>query len=250
MNWVDGPLLAIDFETTGVDVYEDRAVTCAVVQISEDRQVAMEQHVFLTGVEIPEGATAIHGWTNDMVEAEGVEPELILPVIGRALMDAMALGKPIVAYNARFDLTLFNVESERYGMEPLEFERVIDPFIIDKYLDRFRRGKRTLISLCEHYNVLLDGAHDAGFDAIAAARLAWRMGTSIPALGSMDLDDLHEAQIGWAYDQAASFKAYLVSEFGKTDKKIAGAWPTFPEDDDVPLDPGRQPLRWSSNPYG
>jgi DNA polymerase-3 subunit epsilon len=42
---------------------------------------------------------------------------------------------------------------------------VVDPLVIDKWLDRYRKGSRKLEAICAHYGAVLDEAHDADFDA-------------------------------------------------------------------------------------
>lgn len=103
---------------------------------------------------------------------------------------------------------------------------VIDPYVIDKQVDKYRKGSRKLTALCEHYKVRLDGAHDAAADAIAAARVAWRLGSVFPKLAAMDVEALHHAQIEWAAAQAASLQEY----FRKKDPAavVEGAWPLVP----------------------
>lgn len=253
MNWSEGPLLAIDFETTGIDPFEARPVTVAMCAI-KDRIAHTKLEVINAGIEIPEGATEIHGWSTAMVREQGEPPRIVIPDVAEMLRQTMAEGIPIVVFNARYDLTLLNEELRRLDLQPLIFEKVIDPFVIDKYLDRYRPGKRTLTALCDHYQVTLEEAHEAGSDAIAVARLAWRMGSEIPELGVMDLDDLHASQMDWAYDQAVNFKAWLVTTHGNT-KPVPGGWPVQDgPDDDVELveKKGRidhLPAGWDS-PYG
>ena len=48
---------------------------------------------------------------------------------------------------------------------------VLDPRVLDKHIDPYRRGGRKLTDLCAHYKVALDGAHSADADAIAACRV-------------------------------------------------------------------------------
>lgn len=236
LNWSEGPLLAIDFETTGIDPHTARPVTCALVRIEEGEAFTVV-NLMDCGVEIPEEAAKIHGWTTERLRDEQAEPpEVVMPIIRAMVYNALREGVPLVAFNARYDLTLLNAELVRGGLEPLEYRRVIDPLIIDKAIDTYRPGKRQLGPMCYHYQVKLEDAHDAGHDAIAVARLAWRMGHDLPALGEMDLDELHDAQVQWAYDQAVSFKSFLEERYGQTDRRVAGGWPveTGP-DDDVPL---------------
>lgn len=98
--------------------------------------------------------------------------------------------------------------------------------MIDKHVDRYRPGKRTLTHLCQHYAVPLGDAHSADADALTACRVAWRQGTLYPQLARMSLDELHQAQIGWAVEQAASLQAH----FRETDPEatVEGAWPVIP----------------------
>src|SRR5690606_9444921 len=98
----------------------------------------------------------------------------------------------ITVFNAPYDLSLLHREALRHGLEPLAAPSpVIDPLVIDKAVDRYRRGKRTLEVSAEHYGVDLLDAHDAGADAIAAGRVAQaivrRFASELPA----DADALH-----------------------------------------------------------
>ena len=102
-----------------------------------------------------------------------------------ALADAAGRGLPIVAYNAAYDLTLLEREAARYGIAPLPGPGpVIDPLVIDKAVDRYRRGKRTLTAAAEHYGVALPNAHDAGADAVAAGRVAQAIARAYPELAA------------------------------------------------------------------
>lgn len=95
---------------------------------------------------------------------------------------------PLVVFNARYDLTVMDRECARLGIPMFDIgRRVVDPMLLDKILDRYRKsfpfGKvegavstRTLSGMCGVYGVRLDGAHDAACDALAAARIAYRMG--------------------------------------------------------------------------
>lgn len=230
-SWHLGRLVGFDLETTSPDPLTARIVTACVVHCGGGEPT--EARTWLTdvdGEEIPDGAAAIHGVTTERARAEGVDLRAAVEEILDALSHAAMAGQPIVAMNARYDLTLLDREAERYGMTPLEQRRgqlrVVDPFVIDKHVDRYRPGKRTLTHLCQHYQVPLDGAHTADADAVAACRVAWRQGSRYPQLAGMSLDELHQAQIGWAAEQAASLQAH----FRETNAEavIEGAWPIIP----------------------
>lgn len=86
---------------------------------------------------------------------------------------------------------------------------MIDPLVIDKAVDRYRKGKRTLEAACAHYGVTLDGAHDASVDAIGAGHVARaiieRYSAELPAT----LTELHAQQVLWHQQQADSFESWM-----------------------------------------
>ncbi|WP_145503198.1 3'-5' exonuclease [Streptomyces sp. CFMR 7] len=227
MTWHLGRLAGFDLETTGPDPLTARIVTACIVQLGgQQPTVAANWLTDVDGEEIPDGAAAVHGISTAKAHAEGVPLKEAVGEILAGLTQVILAGVPIVAMNARYDLSLLDREAARFGLDPLPAGPVIDPFVIDKQVDRYRSGKRTLTALCEHYEVRLDGAHSADADAVAACRVAWRQATRYPQLAAMTLDELHTAQVGWAAEQAAS----LQEHFRKTrpDAVVEGAWPLIP----------------------
>jgi DNA polymerase-3 subunit epsilon len=232
MSWHLGRLCGFDLETTGVDVEEDRIVTACVVQWGGKHPTTSTTWLANPGVDIPEGAAAVHGITTEQAQAEGQPAGQVVQQVVQALAQTFNAGIPIVAMNAPFDLTMLDREARRHRVFPLaDYEegrlRVIDPRILDKQVDKYRSGKRTLTDLCAHYGVPLDGAHSADADALAACRVAWRLGSRFPKLAELDLDGLHKAQVEWAAEQAASFQAHRRRK-GETDAVIDGSWPLRP----------------------
>ncbi|PJN38961.1 DNA polymerase III subunit epsilon [Streptomyces sp. CB02959] len=231
MSWHLGRLAGFDLETTGPDPLTARIVTACVVQCGGGQDTASTTWLTdVDGHEIPDEAAAIHGVTTARARAEGVDLRAAVEQILDTLAVAMAAGTPLVAMNARYDFTVLDREARRYGMTPLTGRpgqfRVVDPFVIDKQVDRYRRGKRTLTALCQYYAVPLDGAHSADADALAACRVAWRQGTRYPALAAMSLDELHTAQTAWAADQAAGLQEYFRK--ANPDAYVEPAWPVIP----------------------
>ncbi|MDX5568451.1 3'-5' exonuclease [Streptomyces sp. ID05-04B] len=231
MSWHLERLAGFDTESTGVNVEEDRIVTACVVQCGGGLPAAPGNWLADPGVPIPEAAAAVHGITTEKARAEGRSAGEVVEEVITTLTAIVLSGIPVVAMNAPFDFTLLDREARRHGVQPLtdivgDDLRVIDPRVLDKQVDMFRRGKRTLTDLCAHYKVPLDGAHSADADAIAACRVAWRLGSQYPKLAELDLDGLHKAQTVWAAEQAASFQAHL----RKKDPQavIDGSWPLRP----------------------
>jgi DNA polymerase-3 subunit epsilon len=232
MSWHLGRLCGFDLETTGVDVEQDRIVTACVVQCGGKHPTQSVTWLANPGVDIPEGAAAVHGITTEQARTEGQPAGQVVEQVVAALVEVVLSGIPIVAMNASFDLTMIDREARRHRVMPLtdrvgDSLHVVDPRILDKQVDTYRPGKRTLTDLCRLYEVPLDGAHSADADALAACRVAWRLGSRYPKLAELDLDSLHKAQIEWAAEQAASFQAHLRGK-GQTDAVIDGSWPLRP----------------------
>ncbi len=230
-NWHHGRLAAFDIESTGTDPQNDRIVTATVSVVGGGQDEDSTSWLADPGIEIPPGAASVHGVTTERARAEGRPAAEVVAEIVDKLGTEVARGVPIVAFNARFDLTMLDREARRHGIVPLSERghpvRVVDPLVIDKQLWKYRKGKRTLTAVCEVYNVVLseEDAHAADADAIAAARVAWRLGQKYPEL-QMDLAELHDAQIAWAAEQAESLEQWFRSQ-GK-DEICEREWPIVP----------------------
>ena len=115
----------------------------------------------------------MHGITDERAQRFGRPPGEVVAEILAAIRSVFGRGFPLVVYNAPYDLTLLAAEAARHRLWPLETTApIVDPFVLDKEVDRFRKGKRTLTAATEAYGVALTDAHDAGADAIAAGRFA------------------------------------------------------------------------------
>ncbi|GAA0900487.1 3'-5' exonuclease [Streptomyces thermoalcalitolerans] len=234
MGWHRELLIGFDLETTGTDIETDRIVTAAVVGLEPDGAVSTERTWLLDpGVAIPEEAAAIHGISTEHAREQGVPAPCAIEEITQVVAETLHAGTPLVVMNARYDLSLLDRECRRYGLEPLG-ERlgagpspVVDPLVIDKHVDKYRKGKRALHALCAYYGVPLDDAHNAKADAVAAARVARRMGEKYRPIGMMSLADLYDLQVRAAAEQSASLQAYLRRTTNPT-AVVESAWPVVP----------------------
>lgn len=228
-GWHEGPLAGFDLETTSPDPETARIVTAAIVVRGDDAPPEDYSWLVSPGIEIPAEATAVHGITTERAQAEGIDPAKAAEEISRRLAALVLDRLPLVIFNAPFDLTVLDREARRHALPGFGDVLdgcagfVIDPFVLDKHLDPYRKGKRTLTANCEHYRVKLDGAHDAGNDALAAMRLAWKIAATHPSVAAMPLTGLHDLQVKARAAQAASFQDYLRRQ-GK-DEVIDGSWP-------------------------
>lgn len=234
MTWHKGMMLAFDLETTGIDVERDLIVTGCVSLINGTTGEA-QTHTLLAdpGIEIPDAAFQVHGISTEYAAEHGDDPVHVVEVLDDALMSQVVDGVPIVGYNLAYDLTLLDRETRRHGLEPFGDQlaaargTVIDAYVLDKHLDKWRKGSRKLVDACAHYGVRIDGAHDAAHDATAAARVAYRIAQRNPRIGNMPLHELHELQVKAKAEQAQSFRAYLAKQ-GKPHDDVRDEWPVVP----------------------
>lgn len=231
MGWHRELLIGFDLETTGTDPREARIVTGAVIEVRDGEPLGRREWLADPGVSIPAEAVAVHGISGERATAEGSPADQVADAIADVLTAHWSAGVPVVAYNAAFDLTLLSAELRRYGLPSLRDRLggadpapVIDPYTIDRSVDRYRRGKRNLEAVCAEYGVALDSAHDAAADALAAARLAGAIAGRHPKVAALGPAELHLRQIDWHAEWAADFQSFLRRK-GDATATVDGAWP-------------------------
>ncbi|MDH2392287.1 3'-5' exonuclease [Streptomyces sp. HNM0663] len=235
-HWYDGPLAAFDTETTGVDVEEDRIVSAAlVVQDLAGGQPRTTRWLVDPGVPVPAEATEVHGLTEEHLHRHGRWPAPVMEEMARALAEQCAAARPLVVMNAPFDLTLLDRELRRHRASSLcrYLENVplcvLDPRVLDKHLDRYRKGRRTLADLCAHYEVELAGAHDAAADATAALEVVRAVGRRFASrLERLSPAELHTLQAVWHAAQARGLQAWFARS-GMPEESVDPSWPLRPE---------------------
>jgi len=228
INWAR--LAVFDLETTGVDTETSRIVSaCIAVLNGQGLVTARWDWLADPGVEIPAGATAVHGISTDRARQYGRDAHTVVAEITQSLRVLFDLGVPVVIFNAPYDLTLLDRECRRHSVAPLQNPGpVIDPLVIDKALDRYRRGKRTLVATADLLGVALDVAHDAGADAIAAGRVALAQASAFGRELDMTPDELHQRQAVWFSDQAARFTEYIRRISSDDTFRAPAEWPVQP----------------------
>jgi DNA polymerase III subunit epsilon len=204
-------LAVFDLETTGLDLREARIVTACAVEIDQFGQVVGDNMEWLAdpGIEIPEAASNVHGVTTEIARANGRNAKEVVGELLQTLSGFFAKGIPVVAYNAPYDFTILHFEALRHGLEPIaEPKPVIDPLVLDKFVDTYRSGKRTLEVAARTYGVSLDDAHNATADAVAAGRVAQAIAKKFGSKLPDDLVVLHNAQVEWSASQDASYEKF------------------------------------------
>lgn len=228
--WHRGPLASYDCETSGLNTSTDRIVTAALVRPNGDVRRWISD---ADGIEIPTAASDIHSYTTDVVRAKGRPAKQVVEEIADAIAGELGAGHAaLVVMNAPFDLPLLDAECARHGV-PTVAERighpispVIDPLVLDRAADKYRKGKRNLETLAAHYEVPLAEAHQAHADAGAALGVARAIAEKYPDL-QVPARVLHGWQIKMHERWAANYEGFL-RRSGKPNATVDGTWPLRP----------------------
>lgn len=212
-------LLTLDFEATGTDPKEARIVQFFAGVLDGDKWLDTIDGIVNPGVEIPAGAVEVHGITNERARVEGMRKKDALVSIREFLSQYRDL--PFVIMNARYDVVLLNSELSRNKMRVIPTSRIhfIDPLVIDRGKDRYRKGKRKLENLAEHYGVPFNHmlAHDAAYDCLIAGQVA---AAQIGIYGM----PTNAAQAKWHREWAEHYEEYLRGQ-GDAEAVIERGWP-------------------------
>lgn len=164
-KWWEGRIVGYDTETTGTDVHTDRIVTASIVFTAPGQRPRSIEWILDPGIEIPDEAAQVHGWTNDRVLQRVGEPGMAVRVTtddhGRThdmpmhadgalfelaghLAGAIHRGEPLVIANAAYDATITDTELLRHGIDPIHvrptgWRGVVDPIVLEKQWDPYRK---------------------------------------------------------------------------------------------------------------
>jgi DNA polymerase-3 subunit epsilon len=283
--WWTGGALGFDLETDSADPLDARIITCGMVDLarSGDSAVHDEMELMLQPErDIPAAATAIHHITTQQAMRDGALREVGIAQIVATIGELAGEYRPLVGHNVSYDLTVLDREMRRTGIGrlatvaddfgslgqvwivPVSGDRlgpipVIDTFVLDKAIDKYRPGKRQLSFVAAHYGVpMAEGsAHGATADVIACLRIAiviagrtqWDMddllacyrdrrkpfevAAALQELGGIELAELHVRQQRWAGEQAMGLRDHFLRHPDKGDaKSVDGRWPIRPLDQD------------------
>lgn len=246
--WGENPILTLDTETTAANPEEALIldVFTGFIAKKPDGTYHVERwQTFVNpGVDIPEESIAIHGITNEKVQAEGISPAEMLVKLKHVLRRALGFGATLVIMNAPYDLTVLDREAKRHGVDPLKaaYEDdlcpVLDPGVLDKRFTKYRKrvsetqGARCLKTICQAYELSWDdnAAHGAEYDAMQTARVAMKMArysaASVMSLiteknwrkeDALNISQtrylspvqLHQFQVDWYKEQSDGLREYF-----------------------------------------
>lgn len=221
--------VGFDIESTGIDPEVDRIVTFSII-VQDGENATVHEWMIDPGVEIPDGASNVHGITTDVARELGRTPAEALREVWAELRDA-AEDSILTAYNCPFDLTMLRAELKRHGIIDHDSDAVedlvaavgiIDPLVIDKAIDPYRKGSRKLIDVSQHHGFSLTNAHNSTADVEATIFLAKKF------LGMLrdgsTMGQLMELQAASKAEQAQSLSNYFRKQ-GREDWEVDGSWP-------------------------
>jgi ATP-dependent DNA helicase DinG len=232
-------VVAIDLETTGLDVAEDRIIEIGAVRMQAGEVLEEYGTLINPSIVIPDYTTLLTGiHPEDVVGAPRIED--VLPDLLRFVGDA-----PIIGHSVGFDLSFLNKHGLFTSNTPLDtydLAAVLLP----------REPRYNLTSLTQAFGIVLEDAHRALDDARASGILYWELYRRAVALPLTVLDAINQAASGidWrakaAFDAALSEKRHLLRENQNLDDNLAltrgpqsdisHLHPLRPNDEVVPLD--------------
>jgi len=165
------PILAVDFETTGLDAKKNKLLSVGFVAI-ENEQIKLNScyhQIINTSAQLEESNVIIHQITDDQKE-QGQPLHIVIEQLLKALT-----GKVMLVHFARIERQFLQQAClELYGLAP-DFP-IIDTLVVAKrQLDKrdvaYDPSELRLSNLRHKYNLPEHHGHDALNDAIATAEL-------------------------------------------------------------------------------
>lgn len=167
----DTPIVALDFETTGLDVHKDHLLSVGHVEMVNEKVLlgTAVHRLIATKKEIPEATAVIHGITDDDALTGGKVQTVVEEMLERFK------GKILLAHHAAIERTFLQRAClNLYGHAPvlpmidtLELARLW----FDKRGLGFSPNELRLYNLRERYHLPRYHAHNALLDALATAEL-------------------------------------------------------------------------------
>jgi DNA polymerase-3 subunit epsilon len=221
-------IVVFDTETTGLVLSEARIVTACVAELDENGKVvsSIDEWLANPGIEIPAAASNVHGVTTEVAIRDGRPAKEVVAEIIDVLRSYLSRGIPVVAYNAPYAFTILHYEALRHGLQPLDLAGmpILDPLVLDKKTERYRKGKRNLETVAILYGVKLDDAHNATADAVASGRVLQALARKHASELDFSAVELHEQQKAWSLAQDESFESYMRQSVNP-DFTLQRGWP-------------------------
>ena len=213
------PGIALDLETTGLDVAQTRIVQIGAVAMRGPVVLSAPRIVTRVnpGIPISTESSRIHRLTDHHVADAPRFSELF-----ESLVEALS-GRVVIGQNIRFDLAVLRHEAARAGV-PWSDPPVLDVAHLAGALDR-GLVDLSLESLANRFDVTIEDRHDALGDSLAAAGIFTAL---VPRLREADVRTLGEAE------------ALAARCTDRIHREVEAGWHAMPES--APIAPAPPPL--------
>lgn len=192
-------IVAFDLETTGRDPASDRIVEFAFITLDRNlEELDRWGELVDPGCPIPEGASEVHGITDEDVEGQRAFA-YYAPLVQAMVDDAI-----LMAYNHEFDKGFLHHELTRLGGHGLrERHPFIDPYWLFK--QHGPDARRRLVDASQHYlGRDLDGAHRALDDTEAMVDV-FRVQREVHGVGP-SIEDALVPHLDWIDDDRKLYR--------------------------------------------
>lgn len=187
-------VVAIDLETTGLDVNEDAIIEIGAVRMKEGEILEEFDTLIYPDMPIPDRTTLLTGIRQeDVIGAPRIKE--ILPDLFAFVGDA-----PIVGHSVGFDISFLNKHGLFMHNTPLDTYDLASVLLP-------KAARYNLNSLTEMFNITLQDAHRALDDARAAGILYWQLYLKALELPLDVLDSINKAARGLQWSAAHTFTA-------------------------------------------
>jgi ATP-dependent DNA helicase DinG len=190
-----GELVAIDLETTGLDIQNDSIIEIGAVRMV-DGKITAEYSTFVDPeIQIPALITQITGIKQDDVTGA---PRIqdVLPQVSEFVR-----GAPVIAHNIRFDMGMlqerYQILQDIIRIDTYELASVLMP-TAERY---------NLTSLTQAFGIELENAHRALDDARATALLYWGLWEKMLTMPTAIIGQINQAAEGLDWAATHVFKA-------------------------------------------
>ena len=148
--------VALDFETTGLQVETDRVIEVAAILFVDGEPAERFVSLVNPGISIPSFIEEITGITNGMVADAPAESKIVDDLF-------KFIGKhPLVAHNTPFDLAYLQAMADRHDKK-LHDRRLYDTLPLSRAL-LFFQPAHNLSAASDFFSLSTDGAHRAEYD--------------------------------------------------------------------------------------
>lgn len=156
-------ILGLDFETTGLNSATDRVIEIGAVvwETNKKKPMALMSELVKVEAQLSQEIINITGIDDEMLESYGINGE---SAFGK-LIELIDTCDCIVAHNAKFDRSFFEMEVKRYGLD-IDCSKLkwVDTCMDVPYPESIQTRK--LSYLAAEHGILNTNAHRALFDVI------------------------------------------------------------------------------------